>query len=630
MPKTSIRTRLLLSFLLVILVLGAVSALFGYSIIKSNVIKRAQNQVKNDLNAARAVYDGEIGQMEKSFQLISAIDNPARLKSQLGLDYLYVIDFDKKEFVHSDIVRRAFMGNPNGGTRTIDSGELAAMGNNVFSNARIELKRTPMAYPTSKTALESAIAMEYAMPFFGENGTVRRVMYGGKLVNRYFGLIDKIHDIVYESKLYHSKPVGTVTIFKDDVRIATNVLDKNGQRAIGTRVSARVYDNVIGKGKPWLDRAFVVTDWYLTAYEPIRDVSGAIVGIFYVGILEQPFTDMIRSVLMKYLVIMGIAAVFAGGVAFMLAGAIAQPLTHVVTATENLAKGDLLHRIEACSSISEINRLAGFFNVMAHKLHERELALVDKNEQLAVLNGRYLDLVGMVSHELKGILSSTVLNTCTVRDGHLGDITAPQKKALDSVVRNLEYFDHTVRNFLNLSRVEKQELTLSRTRVALREDIVDVSVDAYLRQAHEKEINIENRVPVSYSVNVDASLMLMVTNNLIGNAIKYGCKKGEIHISLTPGETGAVVEVFNTGRPLTCDEVQRLFKRFSRLDSCVDGKKVRGTGLGLFLSKETVERHGGTMWCEPRDNGNAFIFTIPKCEAETFTTASDVKEYNYA
>ena len=630
MNNSSLRTRILLSFLLVIVALGTLSGFFGYHVIKCNVVKRAQNQVKNDLKSARTVYDEEISRMGKSFSLVSVIDNPALIKSQLGLDYLFVAERNDRSSIKSSIVRRAFMGNGNGGTRVADSAELQAMGDDIFRCARMEIHSTPKAYPTRKTVLTSALVMEYAQPFFGKDGTVARVMYGGKIVNRYFGLIDRIHDQVYESRLYHSKPVGTVTIFMDDVRIATNVLDNNGDRAIGTRVSAQVYDNVLTKGNPWLDRAFVVTDWYLTAYEPIRDVDGTIAGIFYVGILEQPFTDMIRSTLMWYLIIIGIAALFAGALAFFLAGGIARPLTRIVAATETIAAGDLTHRVSADSKIREVNSLARSFNLMAGKLHERDLSLREKNEELAVLNARYLDLVGMVSHELKGILSSTMLNACTVRDGHLGDISAAQKKALDSVVRNLDYFDHTVKNFLNLSRVEKQEMTLSRTHVPFKEDIVDVSVDAYLRQAHEKEICIENCVPPSYHVNVDASLMLMVTNNLIGNAIKYGHPRGSVCIRLSHSETGAVVEVFNTGRPLTCEETQKLFKRFSRLEASPETKKTRGTGLGLFLSRETVERHGGVLWCEPREDGNAFIFTIPKCETETFTTASEIKEYNYA
>ena len=611
----SLKTRLLFSFLLVIVLLGALSAFFGYGVIKSNVIKRAQNQAESDLKAARSVYDGEIDKMASGFDCIALMDNPGNLKSKLGLDYLFVVESAKKDSVKSDIVRRAFEGNSTGGTRIIDSCELRRMDEALYNRARIQIQPTPMARPATRTVLNGAMSIEYAAPFFKADGTVARVMYGGKIINRYAGLVDKIHDIVYDNRLYHSKPLGTVTIFQDDVRISTNVLNNDGARAIGTRVSAQVYENVVLKGKPWLDRAFVVTDWYLTAYEFIRDISGAIVGILYVGILEKPFIDMIHDALLWYLVILGVAAVIAGIVAFLLAAGVSRPLTTFVSATANLAAGDMSHRVETSTSVREIRRLALSFNDMAEQIHKRELSLGATNDKLAVLNARYLDLVGMVSHELKGILASALLNACSVRDGYLGDVSAPQKKALDSVVRNLDYFDMTVKNFLNLSRIEKQELNLSITNVFLKEDVVDVSIDAFMRQAQAKNMTIENEIPFECTLSADASLLLMVMNNLIGNAIKYGPDNGSIRISLSETDDRATVSVYNSGRPLTDAETQKLFRRFSRLDASPEARKARGTGLGLFLCKTIVETHGGTMRCEPKSQGNSFSFTIPKTYA---------------
>jgi two-component system NtrC family sensor kinase len=627
MRLNSLMARLFLSFLLVIVVLGTLSALLGYSIIKSNGISRAQKQAQKDLSAARSVFDDEIEKFGNGFDCIAMVDNPGHLKSKLGLDYLYVVESEKKDSVQSDIARRAFQGNSNGGTRIIDSCELKRMGEAMVRRARIDIRPTPMARPGTRTAVTSAMAIEYATPIFDANGRISRVMYGGRIVNRYDGLIDKIHDIVYESRLYRSKPVGTVTIFQDDVRIATNVLDNNGRRAIGTRVCEQVYDHVVVKGTPWLDRAFVVTDWYLTAYEPIRDVNGAIVGILYVGILEKQFIDMIHDALLRYLLILGIAAILAGVVAFLLAAGVSKPLTTFVSATATLADGDMTHRVETPTSVYEIKRLAVSFNEMAEKLHQRELALKEKNAELAVLNGRYLDLVSMVSHELKGILASAMLNACTVRDGYLGEVTEKQKKSLDSVVRNLDYFDMTVKNFLNLSRIEKQELTLSLSNVFLKEDVVDVSVDAYSRQALAKGVTIENEIPFECTLFADASLLLMVTNNLIGNAIKYGTASGTIRITLAENEETATITVFNTGRPLAGVEIEKLFKRFSRLETSPEARKVRGTGLGLFLCKTIVESHGGTMICVPDENGNSFSFTIPKNKQST-GAAVDAPSYD--
>ncbi len=76
------------------------------------------------------------------------------------------------------------------------------------------------------------------------------------------------------------------------MRISTNVNGENGSRAIGTQLSQKVYEQVLEKGLPWTQRAFVVNNWYIAAYEPIKNPQGDIIGVLSVGILEDKFTDM--------------------------------------------------------------------------------------------------------------------------------------------------------------------------------------------------------------------------------------------------------------------------------------------------------------------------------------------------
>lgn len=615
MIRSGIKTRVVLSFLLIIALLSGLIALFGYWIIRTNVIMREQKQVRNFLWTARSEFHHEIERMRCAFDMIEATKYPAKIKNILNLDYLKVVERSSFATVQNPIVLRAFSGNANGGTRIIDSMELCGMSQDLFERAAIPVKPTLKARPSTLTRLSNAMAIEYAAPVFDSTGYVTRVIYGGKIVNRYVSLIERIHDIVFENKLYDAKPVGTVTIFQDDVRIATNVLDEEGHTAIGTRVSAAVYENVVVKGQPWYSRAFVVTDWYLTAYEPIRDASGRIIGILYVGALEAPFRDMLRSTLMIFLLIVGGSMLLAFVLTFVLAGSISSPLTRLVNATATLADGDLSHRVPNNESIREIHGLAVSFNEMADKLHRRDLSLRTANEELAVLNKRYLDLVGIVSHELKGILSSTVLNAYSVRDQYLGPVNEAQAKALESITRNLEYFDMTVKNFLNLSRIEKDELSLCVSEVRLKEEIVDESVHAFSRQAIDRGMRIENRVPPDIKIRGDTHLLIMTVNNLIGNAVKYGSSNGDIVIASCDTGRTVTLEVYNTGRPITPEEQSKLFKRFSRLDTSPEGKRMRGTGLGLFICRQIVERHGGTITCEARGNGNAFVVVLPVGQA---------------
>ena len=308
-----------------------------------------------------------------------------------------------------------------------------------------------------------------------------------------------------------------------------------------------------------------------------------------------------------FLLIIGVITLIAIIITFQFAAGISRPLTRLVNASRTLADGDLSHRVPNNEKIRELHELAHSFNEMADKLHARETNLRATNEELAVLNKRYLDLVGMVSHELKGILSSTMLNACSVRDEYLGPVNETQAKALESITRNLEYFDQTVKNFFNLSRIEKNELTPAITEIKLKETIVDESVNYFSRQAADRGMTIENNAAPDVALMADSFLLLMVVNNLIGNAVKYGREQTKIVIN-GGREIGSVrLEVYSEGRPISPLEQEKLFKRFSRLDASPEGKKMRGTGLGLFISRQIIEQHGGTIGCLARENGNSFI-----------------------
>ncbi|MDD5730053.1 MAG: cache domain-containing protein [Candidatus Omnitrophica bacterium] len=611
MKTTSLKQKILFSFLIVIFVMSFFISLFRIYLIKINIVERAQNEVKNNLKAARTVYNSELEKIKTAFSIISRTDDLQDLKKKIGLDYLYVINREQAAGVKNEIVKQAFEGRPSGGSRIIGRDELKKMGNELFQRANIEIRFTPKAIPTELKVLDSAMAIEYALPMFDRTGAVSEVLYGGEIINRDFTLVDKIHDLVFENRLYASKPIGTVTIFQGDVRIATNVLDRSGNRAIGTRVSEKVYDTVVKNGRTWLDRAFVVTDWYLTSYEPIKDINGNIIGILYVGILEKPFNDMTRNVLLGFFAIILCVAVLAVILAFVLADSISKPLTEMLDATAKISGGKLEHKVRTKTKTRELNELAEAFNDMAGKLNERDRSLKVSNDKLAALNKSYLELIGFVAHELKGILSSTILNAYSVRDGFLGMINFKQRKALDSVARSLDYFASTIRNFLDLSTIEKEELLAKKEELLLKEDILDASVEAFSREASEKGFEVVNNVTSGVKIKGDRNLLQIAVNNLLGNALKYGLKGGRVVISARDNGDKIDIEVYNDGRPISEQEKEKLFRKFSRLEN-PETKKEKGTGLGLFITREIINKHGGDLRVEAREHGNAFLFQVEK------------------
>lgn len=608
MTIRTLKNRLLLSFLTVSLVLAVSVFCLGYWVIQQQLFERTQKQVNHYLDSARLFYAGEIENIGIRMKLVSYNQDLSVLRKMLDVDYLFSLSPEEARQSESRIVQQVLeTQTPFGGTRLVSEKEMDRMPDSMRQRARIPVKNGS----NGPLWVEGGLVKEYALPLFDSNGQLMAVVCGGRLVNQDYSFVDKLRMLVFGEEQYHGKPVGTVTIFQNDIRISTNVLDEQGQRAIGTRVSQSVYDSVIQKGRRWHDRAEVVGHWYRSAYEPLRDVEGNIIGILYVGILEEQLTDIAARVLYLFLLAVAVALLLAGILAFLLTGSILRPITLLLEATQKLAQGELGHEVSAQTSVEELDRLALSFNEMSSQIRQREVSLKISNEKLNELNKSYLDLLGFVAHELKGMLASAVINAYSLRDGLLGMLNFKQKRAIDSICRNLDYLDATVKKFLNLSRIEREKLEINKQPIFLRKDIIDVSLQTFSKLMEDKQMTVLNRIDPTLRVNADPDLLQIVANNLINNAAKYGVEGGRIELSARLLNGFLEVEIYNDGRPIQPNELPMLFKKFSRLDN-PDKKKVKGTGLGLYITKQILEAHGGQIRVEPRAAGNAFIFQIER------------------
>ena len=612
MKTKTLKQRILTAFTGIIVIISVCILALGAYVLKKEIFTRNQRQIKRSLDSARTFYLEEINRIGFLLQAADFDAPEETLKNILRVDYLRRTPLEQALTADSEIVKKsAAEQQPLGGTRIISQDELTAIGIVNQDAVQIAILETPKARPSTRTALGSVMAKEYALPLRDSGGAVTEVIYAGRVINKDYVLVDRIRKLVFGDELYHDRPIGTVTIFQDDVRISTNVLDANGERAIGTRVSEEVYHEVVENGNRWMNRAFVVTDWYKTAYEPIFDIDGTIIGILYVGTLEEPFNDMLARVLLAFALVI----LLASGLGFMLsvylAGSIVNPITHLTQATYKMARGELGQAVQADASIRELKHLAESFNDMSVRLKERETALKAKNEKITELNKSYMDLLGFVAHELKGLLASAVINSYSLRDGLLGMINFKQKKAVDSICRNLDYLDATVKKFLNLSRIERGNLDIYKTEFSLRRDIFDVSVETFANLQRTRNIVIVNQIDPDLMIHADRDLMQIVANNLVNNAIKYGTDGGQILLTCRDKGEFITLDVYNDSRPIAESMKGQLFRKFSRLD-VPEKKKVKGTGLGLYITKQIVEAHGGTISVEPKDKGNSFIFTIRK------------------
>jgi two-component system NtrC family sensor kinase len=327
--KIFTRTQLALIFLAVACLIGVVTSIIVNSLITNQIIFEAQERVKEDLNTARYVYASKIRDIDRTIRWtairhvlkkglkeknISPIRNELEgLMAEEGLDFLTLVDrrgvvlfrfhnppVSGDSLVNDPFVKIALEKKGISGTQVFSGDELSKEGRSLTQRAIIQSIPVPREKPARKIEETSGMVLRSAYPVLDFNGEVIGVLTGGVLLNRNYEIVDRIKNIVFKDAQYKGKEIGTATIFLGDLRISTNVMDKEGNRAIGTRVSREVYKQVLGKGLPWIQRAFVVDEWYITAYEPIRDVQDKIIGMLYVGMLESKYALMKERLILLF------------------------------------------------------------------------------------------------------------------------------------------------------------------------------------------------------------------------------------------------------------------------------------------------------------------------------------------
>ncbi|MCB1158596.1 MAG: methyl-accepting chemotaxis protein, partial [Leptospiraceae bacterium] len=199
-------------------------------------------------------------------------------------------------------------------------------------------------------------------------------LYKGKtLINENYEIVDKVRDLTNGD---------TATIFLGDVRVCTNVKTSSGERAIGTKVSQIVSDTVLKKGEAYIGEAVVVGVLNQTAYEPIRNKEGEVIGIWYVGVPASSFEYLFKG-FRKAMAIFILAILSLGCVlVYFFVSRQSRPLLLLSSEVEKVSGGVLKTSIDVESAVFEIQNLARSFRIMKENLHsvlQNLMGLIEKN-----------------------------------------------------------------------------------------------------------------------------------------------------------------------------------------------------------------------------------------------------------
>ena len=224
--------------------------------------------VRLDLNSADAAFQGQVRRIDAALTTAALDEGLARalvgrkqsdvqrimdrLYQTAGVDFVSLLDGEgvavyrpahpvskSDDLSVSPLVKRALeSGRSASGTLLLTREELTFESPELAARARFQLLETPEAHPTNEQQRDMGMVLAVATPISDSNGNTIGVLYGGELLNRRYELVDQIKREVFSGEHLEGEDVGTVTVFQGDLRIATNVLNTDGTRAVGTRMSA--------------------------------------------------------------------------------------------------------------------------------------------------------------------------------------------------------------------------------------------------------------------------------------------------------------------------------------------------------------------------------------------------------
>ena len=220
------------------------------------------------------------------------------------------------------------------------------------------------------------------------------------------------------------------------------------------------------------------------------------------------------------------------------------------------------------------------------------------------------DFIATLTHDLRTPLLAAIQTLKFFLDGSLGELDDKQKVLLSTMLQSNEDLLGLVNALLEVYKFESGKLSLCKT-VFCAKDLIKLCYDELKPLAEHKNIEFVLDCDVDDEVNIyaDKTEIKRVMINLCGNAVNYTNKNGKIVIFAKAQEGDFIFSVSDNGNGIPKEDIPHLFMRFSQGTS---KKRSTGTGLGLYLSRQIVEAHGGKIWLESKmTKGSEFSFLLP-------------------
>ncbi len=575
-----------------------------------------QNTPKDELQQWVAEQKGYYGLDFLSFQLVTSVADKFRFMHLAKRESFFdVLNKEELKQLEPELVKRAEV--------------------TVLSQDQMQVHDVETRGLVSRTVI----------PVYNRVDDLIGFLDGGLLLNNSTLLVDQIRDLIYPNDNDRLRPVGTLTLFLSDLRVSTNVpLNSNNHlgRAIGTKVSKEVSEQVLSKGEQWVGQAYVYDAWYITAYQPIKDQYDNVVGMIYTGYLMWPFVKAYMTNIAEVSIMTLLLLIVSGVMVYRGSRDLFRPIEriHKVVKLVQLGKEKRIGPL-GLNENHELAQLAKQFDNMLDALQERKVelknaatqleekvqqrtaSLREKTEELELhiqlLNqtrdklvvheklSALGELTAGIAHEINNP-TAVILGNIELIHFELGEDANRVQEEIDAIHTQIDRIRNITRSLLQYSRHGgvQDEITWQHVN-----PIIDESITLVKTGTKKRDIEFVTDLSARTSVEVNRHQLLQILVNLQMNAIHAMNGKGKLVVSsedwMEDGNVkGAVIHVADEGCGIKAENVSRIFSPFYTT-------KRDGTGLGLSVSQSILSQTGGEMKVESEwGKGSIFSVYLPK------------------
>lgn len=602
--------------------------------VAENSIELIQERQANHVKAFANSYDFVTRVTDSDLDELKLQKWVSNQRAVYKLDFLHFhrVDSIERKFRFMDLTRRESFFD------VLTQQELNALGKDLVIRAQ-----TPIL--DSNQVEGRGLVSRTVIPIYSNNNDIIGFLDGGLLLNNSTALVDTIRDLIYPSKQDSLRPVGTLTVFLDDLRVSTNVpLDSSDRlgRAIGTRVSDEVKQSVLLEGQQWVNLAFVYDAWYITAYQPLHDQYDNVIGMLYTGYLLWPFVTTYMtniaeiSITTLLLLLISSLLVYRGSRDLFI------PIEHIHRVVKMIQLGketrigplgldedhELAQLAKQFDNMLDLlkqrkNELLHAANELECKVQDRTASLKEKTEQLElhikllhqtrdklVVNEKLAalgELTAGIAHEINNP-SAVILGNVELMQFELGDDSNRVKEEIEAIHAQIDRIRNITRSLLQYSRQGgvQDEITWQHVNPIIEESITLVKTGT-----KKRGVEFETELTAHTCVEVNRHQLLQILVNLQMNGIHAMQGKGRLTVSsedwIEGGKSvGAIVHVRDQGCGIKEENLKRIFSPFYTT-------KRDGTGLGLSVSQSILSQSGGELKVESEwGQGSCFSVYLPE------------------